>query len=61
MAERRDLCQEARFDQVRLREAGHRPIGIDEQLDRLDAGRERRLDEILSLTTEQAQALALTA
>jgi hypothetical protein len=61
MAQRRDLCEEARVDLLRLREAGDGPLGIDKQLDGLDAGRERRLDQILALTTEQAQALALIA
>jgi hypothetical protein len=56
-----DLGEEARLDRLRLRETGDGPLGINEQLDRLEAGRERRLDQILSLTTEQAQALTLAA
>ena len=46
----------------RLREQlGLDVLAGDEQLDRLDAGRARRLDEILALADEQARLVALAA
>jgi hypothetical protein len=61
MSERRDLREEARFDRLRVGEARDRSLGVHEQFDRLESGRERRLDQILPFTTEKAQTLALVA
>ncbi|HEU6445610.1 MAG TPA: hypothetical protein VFL61_11180 [Gaiellaceae bacterium] len=60
MPERRDLGEKPRLDRLAGRKAFDWPLGVDQQLDGLEAGRERRLDEVFALTTEQAQALALT-
>lgn len=61
MSERGDLGEEARLDRLGPGQVERRPLCVDEQLNRLDAGRERRLHEIFALTTEQTQALALAA
>ncbi len=52
MPERGDLSEEPRLHRLCVLETGYGPLGIDEQLDRLEAGSEGRLDQILSLTTE---------
>jgi hypothetical protein len=60
MPERRDLGEKLRLDPLAGRKAFDGALGVDQQLDGLEAGRERRLDEVFALTTEQAQSLALT-
>ena len=61
VAERRDFREEARLDELAagetLNRSAPRPAG--DELAR--AGRERRLDEIFALTTEQPGAVALAA
>jgi hypothetical protein len=37
------------------------PLGIDEHLDRVNPGLERRLHEVFTLTNEEPEALALTS
>ena len=61
MPECRHLSEEARLDSLALREVGHWPLSVHQQLDGLDPGRVRRLDEIFALTNEQAEPLTLAA
>ena len=51
MSERRHLAEQLRFDIV----------AADEQLDRLDARRRGRVDEILTLDEEEAELVAPAA
>ena len=60
MSERRRLGEQARVNELRAGEV-HRPVGVDQQVDRLEAGRERRLDEVFALTNEEAEPFALPA
>ena len=59
MAQRGNLGEQAGLDSLARRELRHGPLGIHQQLDGLEGGRERRLDEIFTLTNEQAKALTL--
>jgi hypothetical protein len=52
MAEDGQLGEETRLHRLSAGEAVNRPLRIDQQLDRLEAGLERRLDEVFALTTE---------
>ena len=60
MRELADLGEQARLDRLAPREAGERPaaLGVDEHVDRLEPGRERRGDEILALAGEQPELAA---
>jgi len=51
VGERRDPCEQLRLD----------GLARDKQVDRLDAFRPRRLDEILALADEEAELRALAA
>lgn len=61
MTESGDLGEEPRLHRLRALKTRDGALGIDEQLDRLEPGLEGRLDQVFTLTTEQTQALALTA
>ena len=58
-----DLVLAGRFD-VGVGAGGEKldgPLSVQQEMNRLEPGRERRLDEIFALTTEQSGAVALTA
>jgi hypothetical protein len=63
MTERRDVCEQTRLDGLCMRKARELrwTVGVDERLDRLEAGSERRLDEVFALTTEQPQPFTLAS
>lgn len=61
MAERRNVGQERWLHGLACAEAVDRTLRVDKELDRLDAGRERRPDQVFALTNEETQAVALTA
>jgi len=61
MAQHRQLRKEARLDLSARRESIRRTLAVDQEVDRLEPGLERRPDQIFALTTEEAQPLTLTA
>ena len=61
MAKRRDFSEEARLDELAAGETLDGPLPVQQEMNWLEPGRERRLDEIFALTTEQSGAVALAA
>lgn len=61
MTERRDFCEQPRLDALSAGKTVNGPLGVEQEMDWFEAGRERRLDQIFALTTEQSAAVALTS
>ena len=52
MAQRRDFREEARLDELAAGETLNGTLPVQREVDWLEPGRERRLDEIFAVTTE---------
>jgi hypothetical protein len=61
VTEGRDFCEEGRLDELTAGETLDRALRVQQKMDWFEAGRERRLDQIFALTTEQPGAVALAA
>ena len=61
MTEGRDFCEQSRLDELSAGETVNGPVGVQQEMDWFEAGRERRLDQVFALTTEQPAAVALAS
>lgn len=61
MTEGRDFCEQPRLDELSAGETVNGAVGVQQEMDWFEAGRERRLDQVFALTTEQPAAVALTS
>ena len=61
MTEGRDFCEQPRLDELSAGETVNGPVGVHQEMDWFEAGRERRLDQIFALTTEQSASVTLAS
>jgi hypothetical protein len=61
VTEGRDFCEQPGLDELSIRQTVDRPLGVQEKMDWFEAGRERRLDQIFALTTEQSASVTLAS